>query len=676
MGNQNDVQLSVGFDLENAKQSLSIIRKLVSKGILDTNSIVTQTKRVKMMTGEIQKLNKALSSTPKSPLQDVMGMKTPKQTPFATPDFSATKTAYKQVAKDIQSIIPGISPGTTFEAPKAASFTSQITKESKQMAIQASLNAKQIAQELGKLDKVFGAIEKSEKQAHSAGMQMTEQARRNFKKIAQAAKPMRQEFAGWAMSIMFFGMALKRTFDTIWKSSTKTFNDVMHSVEGSVTGFDRLDGSLKYLGFTAGAALEPVAAYLIPIIDRVSQWISENETLFAKIVIGTGILGTLFTILGSGVLAFNGFREALQLTSFDWDSWITKVDDFLARTGVKTKLDEWSKAFKQFSEKGLKKATDGFADMDSGIGKIIKKFGKADDADSLLGKVFKFDDASKQLKTLLKELDSSFTGSKISAAFDTISSKIGVAISKSKKLLAWQLRTSGSTTEDALKEVSKTSKQIDGAFGQAAKAAGQITKHTEETAAAAKALTEGLGGASGAGGATSAFAKAAAKELDESVGPIARFLAKFKGLAKKLPVIGVLLEGVLEIVEGLTEDVSGGKSVWASIGDVAKDVGWSTVIAGSIAAIIAAFVGGPILATAAAAAAVGGGITLLFSSLSEMIKQFRAPDDLTNSITGSTPIPQREQNTTYIIEGITITPQYGQTLGDALNETMTQVDRG
>ena len=58
--------------------------------------------------------------------------------------------------------------------------------------------------------------------------------------LQKLSKKGQKAFAGWAMSIMFFGMALKRTFDAIWKSSTKTFQDVMHSVEGNITSFDIL----------------------------------------------------------------------------------------------------------------------------------------------------------------------------------------------------------------------------------------------------------------------------------------------------------------------------------------------------------------------------------------------------------------------------------------------------
>jgi len=121
------------------------------------------------------------------------------------------------------------------------------------------------------------------------------------------------QFAGWAMSIMFFGMALKRIFSQIWKFASKTFQDVQHSVEGTTTGFDMLQGSLKYLGFTIGEALETVVTWLMPIIDSISDWVSKHQELTAGIVVSIGVLGTLFATLGAGKLALDGFTSAFQL---------------------------------------------------------------------------------------------------------------------------------------------------------------------------------------------------------------------------------------------------------------------------------------------------------------------------------------------------------------------------
>lgn len=137
------------------------------------------------------------------------------------------------------------------------------------------------------------------------------------------------KFAGYAMSIMFFGQQLQRTFSSIARFGTKTFQDVMHSVAGTVTQADLLDSSFKYLGFTIGQALEPLIATLVPIIDRVSEWVTEHEELTKKIV-ATGVaLGAIFAVGGAGVLAINGFIELaakLGLLKLNAEGAITSID--------------------------------------------------------------------------------------------------------------------------------------------------------------------------------------------------------------------------------------------------------------------------------------------------------------------------------------------------------------
>jgi len=159
-------------------------------------------------------------------------------------------------------------------------------------------------------------------------------------------------FKGWAMSIMFFGMALQRVFNMIWKSSTKTFQDVMHSVEGSVTSFDFLSGSMKYLGFVAGEALEPLAELLFPIIDAISGWIEKNPALFRTLVALSGILGTMFFVGGTVVLAAAGFKELGAIifgVNGKFGSFLATVQKKGLFTALKDSLSTLKKAFKNLS---------------------------------------------------------------------------------------------------------------------------------------------------------------------------------------------------------------------------------------------------------------------------------------------------------------------------------------
>ncbi len=123
------------------------------------------------------------------------------------------------------------------------------------------------------------------------------------------------EFQGWAMSIMFFGMAMKRIFDSAWKAGKTTFQDIMHSVEGTVTGFDHLDASVKYLGFTIGAAFEPIAEFLAPIVWAIAEWVNENPKLAAGLLLVVGVLGTILFFIGTMVLGIAGLIAAFNIIS-------------------------------------------------------------------------------------------------------------------------------------------------------------------------------------------------------------------------------------------------------------------------------------------------------------------------------------------------------------------------
>lgn len=120
-------------------------------------------------------------------------------------------------------------------------------------------------------------------------------------------------FQGWAMSLMFAGMALQRMSQSIYKFGTKAFQEISHSVEGTVTQTDMLEGSMKYLGFTIGAALEPVISFLIPIVDKISEWVEANPDLTRQAVIFTSIAGAIAMISGSAVLAWtNGLQPLIN----------------------------------------------------------------------------------------------------------------------------------------------------------------------------------------------------------------------------------------------------------------------------------------------------------------------------------------------------------------------------
>ena len=118
------------------------------------------------------------------------------------------------------------------------------------------------------------------------------------------------EFPGYAMSIMFLGMAVQRVFFSIWQSSSEAFREVMSSVEGSVTAFDELEGQLMFLGFVSGQALEPLVEQITPLLADLNEWIQDNEKLYQGIVKWAAILGTVGLLFGMLRLGFGGLATA------------------------------------------------------------------------------------------------------------------------------------------------------------------------------------------------------------------------------------------------------------------------------------------------------------------------------------------------------------------------------
>lgn len=198
----------------------------------------------------------------------------------------------------------------------------------------------------------------------------------------------RTPFAGYAMSIMFFGMALERIFTQIWKFGTKAFNDIQHSVEGTVTQSDMLEGSMKFLGYTIGQALEPVLMWLIPIIDAISDWVDKNPELTATLITLGITLGALFAVGGAMNLAVNGFRDLSMiltgLMSIKGGGWLATLSlsspwvlAILAVAGgilAFNKALKDSPAFKEnFNNEIMKPLTDSFKDLWSSVNDLFKE---------------------------------------------------------------------------------------------------------------------------------------------------------------------------------------------------------------------------------------------------------------------------------------------------------------
>jgi hypothetical protein len=168
----------------------------------------------------------------------------------------------------------------------------------------------QAKKDLGKISNVYGV---KYRYAADAVAEAQQSVWKSQQKLNMALGGFKGKMLMASLSMLFFGQTLQRVFNSLWQSGSKTFNEVMHSVEGTVTGFDELNGATTYFGFTIGQALAPIAAWLAPIILSISEWISQNQGLTAGLLVTIGTVGTLLYTLGTIGSALTGFKSLTEL---------------------------------------------------------------------------------------------------------------------------------------------------------------------------------------------------------------------------------------------------------------------------------------------------------------------------------------------------------------------------
>lgn len=124
------------------------------------------------------------------------------------------------------------------------------------------------------------------------------------------------QFQGWAMSLMFFGMAIQRTFSRVMMGAVSAFTRIVESSGQFGTAIQQLAVHWEYLKFVLGSAinrfLEPLMPTIINIINAVSEWIQKHPRLTSILLIGGLVLGTVLMLFGMFWLAIvNGVIPAL-----------------------------------------------------------------------------------------------------------------------------------------------------------------------------------------------------------------------------------------------------------------------------------------------------------------------------------------------------------------------------
>lgn len=219
-------------------------------------------------------------------------------------DINSEVKSLGTVAKGTKSIL-----GNTYTSMDKAVFSATVKlREQNRAEVLALKTSKDLFKSLGigatlvssKVAPAFEDIDKMMKR-------VTKNARNTFKQTP---------FQGWALSIMFAGMALQRTSSQIMTFGTKAFDEISHSVRGTVTATDRFNASMTMLGFSIGDALQGLIEFMIPVIESITEFVEKNPALVASLVGIATVLGTLATLGGGLTLAAVGIKDMAGAVSF------------------------------------------------------------------------------------------------------------------------------------------------------------------------------------------------------------------------------------------------------------------------------------------------------------------------------------------------------------------------
>ena len=136
---------------------------------------------------------------------------------------------------------------------------------------------------------------------------------------SKAFKDMNRQLFSASLSMLFFGMALKRISTSIIKSALESFKKITEGSRMSAGAIGILEVHFELLKFTIGEAINTLLQAFLPaiieIILSITDWIQQHDKLAAGILIVTLALGTLLGIFGTLGSALLGIINLFELIS-------------------------------------------------------------------------------------------------------------------------------------------------------------------------------------------------------------------------------------------------------------------------------------------------------------------------------------------------------------------------
>ena len=176
-----------------------------------------------------------------------------------------------------------------------------------------------------------GSLVESSAISEKTAQNISKQFKKTSKRVQETSKDIdsqRKSFPAWALSLMFAGHMIQRMYQQIARTGTQTFNTIMRSQDYTRSNFEHFQNTVTKAWFYVGQALEPIWAYLTKIVDKVAEWIKENPKIVQQKTEILGVLGTIFTVIGSIVLLVAALTKMFSAIA-GWKIW-----GLLAQLGV------------------------------------------------------------------------------------------------------------------------------------------------------------------------------------------------------------------------------------------------------------------------------------------------------------------------------------------------------
>ena len=165
-----------------------------------------------------------------------------------------------------------------------------------------------------------------------------------LKKLNTAIYKNRQQFKGWALSILFAGWALERFFKRIITSSISTFMSLSEETNSTRASVTMLQAAFQTLSYSVGSAfsglIEAVLPFLINIIEKFTDFTDRHPKFVASfLAIGFGV-GFLFKTFGQLIIGIDGVIDGFRFLKgvIETIKFATLIENIKSLPGIFSKV--------------------------------------------------------------------------------------------------------------------------------------------------------------------------------------------------------------------------------------------------------------------------------------------------------------------------------------------------